>query len=113
MDDHDRAMRIVHKAGADRTEHDPAKRAFALASHDHHVRILGLIDERGNGRAMYHHAVHERRAMVGGAVGERPARVFENSPRFVVLPLKIVLRYGNLWPRRSRRRDRCDDVHEC
>jgi hypothetical protein len=92
MDDRDRAMRMVHKAGADRAERDPAKRAFAPPSHDHHVRNRGLIDERGNGRAMYHHAVHERRAMVGGAVGDRPARVFENSPRFVVLPLEIVLR---------------------
>ncbi len=117
MDDRDRAMCMVHKAGADRAEGDPAKRAFALTSHDHHVRNLGFIDEGGNDRAMNHHAVHERRAdgrvpPGGDAIGDRAARVFENAPRFVVLPLEIVLRYRNLRPRGNRRHDRRDDVHE-
>jgi hypothetical protein len=90
MDDGDRAVSVMHQAGADGAEQRPAERTHAARADDDHVGVLRQVDQRRNRSAVHHHAVHHRRRRIAGGLRNGVSSLLENPYGLILLPLEEV-----------------------
>ncbi len=101
MDDGDRAVRLPHHGGTDRTEHPPRQKSSSSGAHDDQLCLIGHLDQ-GQRRGREHQLPADGDLAVGRhrLFGDF-YRVHDGLLAFVFQPHLQRLRVRNRWPGRG------------
>jgi hypothetical protein len=92
VDDSDRAMRVVHQTGADRSQQRARHGALTATAHHNHGGFLGQVNQGGHCRGVLHFARHVRCPARRDGLGGELVGMVDDLARLVLLEVGTVRR---------------------